>query len=114
SGGVPRRHQCHAWAYRPPVRRAGDARLRLSGHARSHGARRVPLSGRKGRAALAAAGCRQVAGGAPPHPGWRTAGGVEGPGALIAAELLQPLSQWLGWLIYAALLAWAVWRTPWV
>jgi uncharacterized membrane protein len=33
---------------------------------------------------------------------------------VITAALLQPLSLWLGWLLYGAVLLWAVWRTPWV
>ncbi|MEO4047249.1 energy-coupling factor ABC transporter permease [Pseudomonas sp. CAU 1711] len=33
---------------------------------------------------------------------------------MIAAELLQPLSLWLGWLLYATVLLWALGRTPWI
>ncbi|WP_252272666.1 energy-coupling factor ABC transporter permease [Pseudomonas subflava] len=33
---------------------------------------------------------------------------------MIAAELLLPATLWLGWLVYGGVLAWAVWRTPWV
>ncbi|MET1081085.1 MAG: energy-coupling factor ABC transporter permease [Pseudomonas sp.] len=33
---------------------------------------------------------------------------------MIAAELLSPTSQWLGWLFYLPVLCWAVWRAPWL
>lgn len=33
---------------------------------------------------------------------------------MIGAELLLPASQWLGWMFYASVLGWALWRTPWV
>lgn len=33
---------------------------------------------------------------------------------MIASELLLPASQWLGWLLYAAVLGWALWRSPWL
>ena len=33
---------------------------------------------------------------------------------MIASELLLPTSQWLGWLLYAAVLGWALWRSPWL
>ena len=33
---------------------------------------------------------------------------------MIASELLLPISQWLGWLLYAAVLGWALWRSPWL
>lgn len=33
---------------------------------------------------------------------------------MISAELLLPTSLWLGWLLYAGVLGWALWRTPWV
>ncbi len=33
---------------------------------------------------------------------------------MIAASLLQPLSLWLGALLYGLVLLWAVWRTPWI
>ncbi|MGH8353030.1 MAG: energy-coupling factor ABC transporter permease [Pseudomonas sp.] len=33
---------------------------------------------------------------------------------MIAAELLSPSSQLLGWALYLPALCWAVWRAPWV
>ena len=33
---------------------------------------------------------------------------------MIAAALLSPASQWVGWLLYLAVLLWAVWRAPWL
>jgi uncharacterized membrane protein len=33
---------------------------------------------------------------------------------MIGAELLSPFSQWSAGLLYAALLLWALWRTPWL
>lgn len=33
---------------------------------------------------------------------------------MIAAELLSPFSQWLGWALYLPVLFWAVWRAPWL
>ncbi len=33
---------------------------------------------------------------------------------MIGAELLLPSSLWLGWLLYASVLGWALWRTPWL
>ncbi|MDX5371436.1 MAG: energy-coupling factor ABC transporter permease [Pseudomonadaceae bacterium] len=33
---------------------------------------------------------------------------------MIAAELLQASSLWLGWLLYAVALLWASWRAPWI
>ena len=33
---------------------------------------------------------------------------------MIASELLLPTSQWLGWLLYAVVLGWALWRSPWL
>ena len=33
---------------------------------------------------------------------------------MIASELLLPTTQWLGWLLYAAVLGWALWRSPWL
>ena len=33
---------------------------------------------------------------------------------MIAAQLLSPTSQVIGWLVYLPLLLWALWRAPWV
>lgn len=33
---------------------------------------------------------------------------------MIAAELLSPFSQWLGWALYLPVLFWALWRAPWL
>lgn len=33
---------------------------------------------------------------------------------MIAAELLQPATLWLGWLVYGSVLLWACWRAPWI
>lgn len=33
---------------------------------------------------------------------------------MIAAELLSPTSQLVGWLLYGPLLLWALWRAPWL
>lgn len=33
---------------------------------------------------------------------------------MIAAELLSPTSQVVGWLAYLPLLCWALWRAPWI
>ncbi len=33
---------------------------------------------------------------------------------MIAAQLLSPVSQAAGWLLYAPLLLWAFWRAPWL
>jgi uncharacterized membrane protein len=33
---------------------------------------------------------------------------------MIAAALLSPASQWVGWLLYLAVVLWAVWRAPWL
>ena len=40
--------------------------------------------------------------------------GIAGALPMIGAELLSPFSQWSAGLLYAALLCWALWRTPWL